>query len=246
MLDRPAIVVTSVDPLEGREGTVVTLRGSGFAAHVRNNCVVVGGMGACARAEPGGTPSELKVRIGPVPRETEGDFLLWPGTGLDLFTERITSGEVSLHLLETAIFRNGSPVASAGVRFRLIGASANTYAGVLEKAARSRVNLGGHETGSVMRMSFPRRVSFGGLSTVDICLVLKEPTLAIDITAEIPGNREASDEVLRAVAKSIVVSASLVGEKVFADVAHDRDTEQPDLYVTKPYLSNGMFTARFR
>jgi hypothetical protein len=59
MLRRAAMVINSVDPKEGAEGTVVTLKGSGFARHVRNSCVVVGGMGACARAEPGSSDSEL-------------------------------------------------------------------------------------------------------------------------------------------------------------------------------------------
>jgi len=243
MIDRTPMVITSVEPMEGREGTVVTLKGSGFAPHVRNNCIVVGGMGACARAEPETTPNELKVRVGPVARETEGDILAWPGLGLDLHTERISFGDTALNFLETAIFRNGAPVASAGIKFKLIGASANTYAGSFERS-RTRVELGGHEAGSVMRMILPNDISFEELSMVDICLVLKEPTLAIDFTAEISGRR-GFEECIRVLAKSIVVSASLVGEKVFADVARDQDTGELELYVTKPYLQNGMFTVSF-
>ncbi|MGF6870601.1 IPT/TIG domain-containing protein [Paraburkholderia sp. MM5477-R1] len=45
MMDRSPVVITSVSPLQGEEGTLVTLKGSGFAEHVRNNCVVIGRMG---------------------------------------------------------------------------------------------------------------------------------------------------------------------------------------------------------
>ncbi len=69
--ERPHI--RSVEPTIGKEGDVITLHGSGFSVYPRNNCVVVGGMGACARAQPGSTNTELKVQIGPVPRESGGD-----------------------------------------------------------------------------------------------------------------------------------------------------------------------------
>jgi hypothetical protein len=36
MLSRSPVVVTSVEPLEGHEGTIVTLKGSGFEKHGRN------------------------------------------------------------------------------------------------------------------------------------------------------------------------------------------------------------------
>jgi len=109
MLNRPPVVVTSVHPLHGQEGTIVTLKGSGFAPHIRNNCVVIGGMGACARAEPNSTPTELKVRIGPVAKVTSGDLLMWPGVGTDLHTEEVAYRGTTLHFSETAIFRNGAP-----------------------------------------------------------------------------------------------------------------------------------------
>lgn len=219
MLNRPPVVITSVDPLHGYEGTIVTLKGSGFAPHVRNNCVVIGGMGACARAEPNSTPTELKVRIGPVAKETEGDVLMWPGTGADLHTERVGLGDTILLFSETALFRNGAPVASAGITFKLTKASPNTYAGYFEKSAASRVDLGGHESGSVMRVRFPKGFSPSKHTTVDLCLVLKEPTLAVDFSAAISGRKSNDEECLRAIAKSIAVNAGLIGEKVFADTA---------------------------
>jgi len=246
MIDRKAVVITSVEPMHGHEGTLVTLKGSGFAAHVRNNCVVVGGMGACARAEPNSTSTELKVRIGPVAKETEGDLLMWPGTGADLHTERLDFGKTRLHFSETALFRNGAPVTTAGVKFKLTKASPDTYAGYFEKSANSRVELGGHESGSVMRVRFPKNLSFSKQKIVDICLVLKEPTLAIDFTATISGSTDGEEECLRAIAKGITVNADLVGEKVFANVTRDRETGELELYVTKPYLVNGMATLRFR
>ena len=246
MINRQPVTITSVKPLQGHEGTIVTLTGSGFAPHIRNNCVVIGGMGACARAEPNSTDTKLKVRIGPVAQVTEGDLLMWPGTGADLHTETLSLGRTSLRFSETAVFRNGAPVAYAGINFKLTKASPNTYAGSFEKAiANSRVRLGGLEKGSVMRARFPKNLSFSKQATVDICLVLKEPTLAIDFSAAISGGGEDVEETLRVIAESIIANANLVGEKVFADIARSEKTEELELYVTKPYLVNGMFTVRF-
>jgi hypothetical protein len=244
MLDREHVVIESVSPLEGHEGTIVTLRGKGFDTYnpVRNNCVVMGGMGACARAQPGSTSTELKVRIGPVARVQEGDILMWPGLGADLHTGHLAFGKANLRFSETAIFRNGAPVASAGVKFKLTKESPLTYAGKFERAAMSRVELGGHERGHVMCASFPKDAQLSKHKSVDVCIVLKEPTLAIDFTAQISGDEE---DCLRAIAKGIAVNASLVGEKVFADVSKNQKTGDFELYVTKPYLQNGMLTVHF-
>jgi hypothetical protein len=245
MLNRVPVIITSVTPLHGHEGTIVTLTGSGFAPHIRNNCVVIGGMGACARAEPSSTPTELKVKIGPVAKVTDGDLLMWPGVGADLYTEEINFGKTKLRFSETALFRNGAPVTSAGVNFQLTKASPNTYAGYFEKSAVSHVELGCHESGSVMRACLPQSFSPSKYATVDICLVLKEPTLAIDFSAAISGSASDDEECLRAIAKSITVNAGLIGEKVFADVARNPHSGELELYVTKPYFVNGMFTLRF-
>jgi hypothetical protein len=243
LLTRTPVVITSVQPLEGHEGTTVTLKGSGFAAHVRNNCIVIGGMGACARAESGATATELKVKIGPVARVKDGDLLMWPGLGADLHTEEIQFGETRLRFSETAIFRNGAPVASGGISFKLTKASPHTYGGYFEKSAASRVDLGGLERGGVMRVRFPKDVSLAKHKSVDVCLVLKEPTLAVDFTAAVEGGSD--EERLRAIAKSMALNASLVGEKVFADVVRHRESGELELYVTKPYLENGMATVHF-
>ena len=245
MLVRTPPTINSVEPLQGHEGTIVTLKGSDFPTDVRNNCVLIGGLGACARAEPDSTSTELKVRIGPVARETEGDVLLWPGTGADLHTESVSFGETSLLFSETALFRNEAPGITAGAIFRLTEVSPNAYAGHLENSATSRVDLGGYENGSVMRVRFPENLSFSREPTVDICLVLKEPTLAIDFTAAISGRVHDGEECLRVIAKGITVNASLIGEKVFADVARNQETGEIELYVTKPYLEKGMCTVHF-
>ncbi len=244
MISRAAVVVNSVEPLQGREGTIVTLRGSGFPTDLRNNCVVVGGMGACARAQPNPTPVALKVRIGPVARKTVGDILMWPGLGLDLHMDQIRHGEVGLKFSEVAMFRNAAPVTSAGVKFELTEISPNTFAGHFERAVTSNVELGGHENGSIMRVNFPKDLPLAKYPTVDICVVLKEPTLAIDFTAEISGHSEAV-EGLRAIAKSIVVNAAQIGEKVYADVTQNQKSGEYELYVTKPYLENGMMIVNF-
>lgn len=244
MLDKEPVVIDSVSPLQGHEGTIVTIKGRGFDAFnpVRNNCVVIGGMGACARVQPGSTSTELKVRIGPVARGQEGDLLMWPGVGVDLHTDRLAFGKADLRFSEVAVFRNSAPVASAGIKFKLTQASPDTYAGQLQKTPASLVELGGHERGNVMCVSFPKTAQLSKHSSVDVCAVLKEPTLAIDFTAQISGDDE---DRIRGIAKSIVVNASLIGEKVLADVARNPKTGDLELYVTKPYLQNGMITVHF-
>ncbi|MGW8367029.1 IPT/TIG domain-containing protein [Streptomyces wedmorensis] len=244
MLTRKAVSIDSVEPAEGREGTVVTLRGRGFAPHVRNNCVVIGGMGACARPEPGSTDTELKVRIGPVGRATSGDLLMWPGTGTDIHTEKVDYAGTLLTFSEVAVFRNGAPVASAGIDFRLTEVSPDTYCADFEPAPASRVELGGFEGGSVLRARFPSDLALPSRTTVDICLVLKEPTLAVDFSAEISGDMGV-EGCLGVIAKSIMTNAAFLGEKVFAGVARNADTGEHELYVTKPYLENGMFVVHF-
>jgi len=245
MLSRSPVVVTSVEPLEGHEGTIVTLRGSGFERHGRNNCVVLGGMGACARAVGNPSSTELKVRIGPVARATAGDLLMWPGPVVDLHMEEVSLGRTGLRFSDAAIFRNAAPVTSAGINFSLTRASPDTYSAIIEKSAvSSAVDLGGHEGGPAMRISFPQ--GFRRRRQVDICCVLKEPTLAIDFTADISGPGDNEEECLRTIAKAIMMHAGLVGEHVFSDVTHDQKTGGFELYVTKPYLTNGMVNLNFR
>ena len=244
MIDQEAVVISALEPSEGKEGTVVTLRGSGFAMHPRNNCVVVGGMGACARPTGKASNTELKVRVGPVAAVSEGEVLMWPGTGLELFTERIAMRGTEIAFSETTVFRNGAPVSTGGATFKLTDASPNTYAGSFEPTASSAVELGGHERGSVMRLTLPEELPTRQSRYVDICVVLKEPTLAIDFSAELSGQLE-TEAVLGAIAKAIVVNAGLAGERVHADVAKRADNGELELYVTKPYLTNGMISLRF-
>ena len=236
--------ITSVEPMEGAEGTIVTLKGSGFSRYVRNNCIVVANLGACARAQEDSTPTELKVRIDPVAREREGDVMMWPGAGSNFFNERISFQETVLRFSETAIFRNGAPVACAGVNFKLTKASANTYGADLEKAAPAGSSLGGHEKGHVLCVRVPQNLRLPKGSSVDICLILKEhPTVAIDFTAHVEG--ESIEHCLRAIAKSIEINGSHIGERVFADVVKNGETQQFELCVTKPYLEKGLFTVHF-
>jgi hypothetical protein len=200
-------------------------------------------MGACARAQAGTTSNELVVRIDPVARISEGEIAVWIGVGSNFYTEAVHYGKSALHFSETAIFRNGTPVVRSGVTFRLTKASDNTYGGTLEKTADSRACLGGHERDFVLRAQFPKDIRIPERSSVDVCLILKEhPTLAIDFTAAIKGNGAAVD-VLRAIAKTIVVNGSLVGQNVFADVVEDGDNLS--LYVTRPYLETGLLTVHF-
>ena len=43
-----------------------------------------------------------------------------------------------------------------------------------------------------------------------------------------------------------MLHAGLVGERVFADVTRDTKSGGLELYVTKPYLTNGMINLHFR
>jgi hypothetical protein len=90
---------------------------------------------------------------------------------------------------------------------------------------------------------FPRDFRITGNRMVDICLILKEhPTLAIDFTASIQGEGNVGD-LLKAIAKTIVINGGLVGERVFADVVTDDDVVS--LYVTRPYMETGLLTIHF-
>ena len=241
MIRKTPVAITSVDPTEGCEGTIVTLKGTGFAKHIRNNCVVVGGMGACARPETEASDTELKIKIGPVPEVTQGDILMWPGVGLDLHTEEVAFGRSKLSFSEIAVFRNGAPQTSAGIQFKLTKESPNTFAGRYQDSAIG-IELGGFE-GGAMRVSFPRDCGISRFQSMDACIVLKEPTLAIDFSADI--STVDDEECLRTVAKTITINAALIGEKVFSTVVADSKTGTLELFVTKPYLQKGMVALRF-
>jgi len=235
--------ISEIDKREGREGTTIILKGSGFSPAIRNNCIVVGGMGACARPQPGTTRNELIAKIDPVARISEGDVAVWVGVGSNFYNETVGYGNIGLRFSETAIFRNGTPVVLGHVTFQLTEASDNAYGATLEKSGDRRASLGGHERGFALRAQFAKDLRIDHSATLDVCLILKEhPTLAIDFTAAIEGEGEIG-EVLRAIAKTIVVNGSLVGERVFADVVADRDALS--LYVTRPYMETGLLTVHF-
>ncbi len=166
--------------------------------------------------------------------------MMWPGAGSNFFNDRIGS----LRFSETAIFRNGAPIACAGVNFKLTRASPNTYGGNLEKAAPRSASLGGYEKGFVLCVRIPENLRLPKGSSVDICLILKEhPTVAIDFTAHVEG--ESVEHCLEAIARSIVINGSHIGERIFADVVKNSETREFELCVTKPYLETGLLTIHF-
>jgi hypothetical protein len=236
--------IESVEPKEGKEGDIITLKGSGFSEYIRNNCIVVGGMGACARAQPGSTDTELKVRIDPVPKRSEGEILVWIGSGSNFYNEKIGSGQSQLRFSETAIFRNGTPVTAAGVNFKLTEASQYAFGGEIVLGAANEAKLSGHEFENVIRVKFPADFKIINGSQVDVCLILKEhPTLAIDFTAEIEDT--SLEACLEAIAKTVMVNGNHIGERIFADVVKNSSTNELELYITKPYLENGLMTVHF-
>lgn len=240
--ERPRI--ESVHPSEGKEGDIITLRGSGFSRYIRNNCIVVGGMGACARVQEGATNTELKARIDPVPRRSEGAVLVWVGSGANFYNESIGAGRSQLSFTETAIFRNNTPVAQAPVNFKLTEESKYAFGGDVIDGALEVANLAGHERGKALRVRFPAHFEIPRGSTVDICLILKEhPTIAVDFTAKVES--QSLEETLRAIAKSVVVNGNHIGAPIFADVVGNESTNEFELYVTRPYLENALMTVHF-
>ncbi len=244
-------VIRSVSPMSGREGTVVTVTGSGFETRPDNNCVVVGGMGAMAMVLPGATPTKLRMRIGPVAMRSAGDVLLWVGAAATLHKGLARAGNVNLRFSHSHLFRNRSacPVAEAGVEFELIKASPGTYAGGFVRAPRSSCYLDGLEYGPVIQASFPRDLKCPNGATVDVEFLLKEPTLAIEFSAAILGKGKGKRVVsgvdcLRIIARAITENARYIGERVSACVAENAKTGELDLLVTKPYLESGAGSIR--
>lgn len=235
--------ITSVDPKEGKEGTIVTIKGSGFSKYIRNNCVVVAGMGACARAQDGTTDTKLIVRIDPVPKKSVGDIRVWIGAGSNFYNEAISFGNSSLKFSETAIFRNGTPVSQGLIEFKLTEASKNTYGGIMVDRSSPKANLSGREREHALLASIPKDFDVSKFKQVDICLVLKEhPTIAVDFTADVTPKGD-TFELLKVICKTIMVNGRHIGENLYADVIANDDNYE--IYVTKPYLEKGLLTIHF-
>lgn len=244
-LHEKAPVINSITPTQGKEGTIIKIKGSGFSRYIRNNCIVVGGMGACARAQEGTTNTELVARIDPVANVSSGDVLMWQGAGSNFYNERIKFADSALEFTETAIFRNGTPVAQAGIDFKLTEPSKNTFGGKLLSHAHPGANLGGRENEFTMVAIIPRSFDIKRFKSIDICLILKEhPTVAIDFTANIHSGKSVLS-LLKAVCKTIMVNGAHIGERIYADVLINEEDGNYEVYVTKPYLEKGMFTIHF-
>lgn len=245
MITREPMTIESVEPSEGKEGTIVTLKGKGFGKHPRSNCIVIGGMAACARVLEGGSDTEIRARIDPVARPSEGDILAWPGVGTEIFSDALDVRDMSLDFAEVAIFQNAADQTRAPVQFRLTEASPDTYGGEQVKGSPQRAELRGLERGSVVRVTFPKDFYREEFRAVDICLVLKEPTTTLDFTAAVDGNPSDPRAVLDAIASAIVTNFGHIGVTVAAAVAQDEETGDYELHVTKPYLERSMLTVHF-
>ena len=245
MLSRQGMTIDSVEPTEGREGTIVTIKGSGFGRHPRSNCIVVGDMGACLRVLPGGSDTEIRGRIDPVARPSKGEILAWPGLGAELHSDIFETRRTALDFVEIAIFKNGAPQTRAPVEFALTEASPDTFGGELHSGARKKVDLGGYERGNCAVATIPGDFDAGAFRSVDICCVLKEPTTTLDFTAELADGERDTESALHAIARAITLNFRHLGIEVYADVArHGRDGDF-ELYVTKPHLERSMLTIHF-
>ncbi len=246
MITRQPMRIDSVEPAEGKEGTVLTLKGSGFGRHPRSNCIVVGGMGACARVLEGGSDTEVQARIDPVARPSDGEILAWPGVGTEVFSDALEVKNVSLDFVEVAVFQNAADQTRAPGGFRLTEASPDTYGGELMKEGfHNRVELRGLERGAVVRAAFPKDFYREEFRSVDVCLVLKEPTTTLDFTAAVDGKAATARDVLDGVASAIVTNFGHVGVNASAAVVENEETGELELYVSKPYLDRCMLTVHF-
>lgn len=245
MLTHEPIRIDSVEPQEGEEGTIITLEGEGFGRHPRSNCIVIGGMGACARVLEGGTDTEVRARIDPVARVSEGNVLAWPGVGSEFFSDPLNVKDTRFDFVEVAIFQNSADQAEAPGSFKLTEASSDTYGGQQIKDAKHIPELRGAEKGSVTKASFQKGFFREELKSVDVCLVLKEPTTTLDFTASIDGRHASEKDVLDTVATAIVTNFRHIGVNVSACVVENEETGGYDLLVTKPYMERSMFTVHF-
>ena len=165
--------------------------------------------------------------------------------GVEFYNEDIKHSKSRLNFTETAIFRNGTPVAQAGFEFKLTEASENTYGAQLSKGSHPSCNLGGREKEHALHVKIPGSLKLNKFKSVDICLILKEhPTIAIDFTAYFKSNDSVIDS-LKAICKSIMVNGNHIGEQIFADVITNEKTGEFEIFVTKPYLEKGLFTIHF-
>lgn len=242
---RPKPIITSVEPHSGKEGTIVTIKGRNFPLDPKNNCFVFGGMAAFGTVEPKPTATEIKVRIGPVAKKSTGDVLMWPGTAFDVHMTDLSFRSTTLEFTRTKLFRNGSPVTSAGVEFELTEVSPNTYTGYFQEKLLPGADLGGLERVGAVRIVFPRDLKVEEGTVVDVVVMLKEPTLAIGFSAEVSGKQTAED-VLQLIAKSLSADAMSIGESISTDVVRNDKTGEWELYVSKPLLEAGIGTVRFR
>jgi hypothetical protein len=209
-------------------------------------------MGAYGYVLPGATSTKLQLRVGPVPKRKVGDILAWIGTNAGYSEESLQIGETTVKLESTEIFQNrpDCPVARAGVEFALTATSPNTYEGTYERIPRVPCDLKGLEKGGVLRASFPRDLVCESGSSADILVILKEPTLGVEIEAilETKGNALSGSECLNAVAAAISRVSSSVGQEVQACVVENSQYGEFDLLVAKQDLSaaTGIFTLSSR
>jgi DNA-binding beta-propeller fold protein YncE len=133
--------VASVSPLSGREGDVVTIRGSGFDPNPMNTCVFVGGRGARA-AVVQASENQLVCVLGAVGQVQSGDVHLVTGTGRSLPGETISLRGVTFQVPSYTEFVGESEVA-AGVTFNLLQDSPNASRAVVGRDNQVCITLEG-------------------------------------------------------------------------------------------------------
>ncbi len=117
--------IDGVTPLDGKEGDLITIRGSGFDPNPANNCVFVADQGAMATVVSA-SPTKLVARVGLVAATRSGDVGVMVGTGRALSSQRLTFAGITA-TTSGCIF-TGTAAATAGVQFKLAASLRNTVA----------------------------------------------------------------------------------------------------------------------
>ncbi len=116
--------ITSVTPTAGAEGTLITIRGSGFDPNPRNNCVWIGQITTAEVVSA--APNRLVARVQAIPAPGEGDVCVLRGTSVELPAGPMTLAGQQVDVERATFMTARAQPANAGIRFQLPNASPNT------------------------------------------------------------------------------------------------------------------------
>jgi hypothetical protein len=121
--DSKCVSITSVTPLSGIDGSIITINGSGFATQPIDMCVFLGGQGASGRVLTT-SPTQITCQIGPVPAVQSGDVSVICGLGRVVAGGFIPVGPNN-YVVGNATALVSTEQGNANVNFQLAAANAN-------------------------------------------------------------------------------------------------------------------------